>query len=111
MSVSSQELLYGSKEAGVGTSSQIFDSNNEILPSSKEILGSRKDTRAYERLDTNVFQRTSLKDKSLIKNPKNVIRGSEKVVVQKEGQQPCGSSINLHKCQKKAINPQRPTLP
>ncbi|MBW0550464.1 hypothetical protein O181_090179 [Austropuccinia psidii MF-1] len=37
-----QELAYGSKEEGVGTSSQLVDRENELLPSSKEILGSRK---------------------------------------------------------------------
>ncbi|MBW0498848.1 hypothetical protein O181_038563 [Austropuccinia psidii MF-1] len=40
--VSVQELVYGSKAAGVGASSQVVDRDNEHLSSSKEALGPRK---------------------------------------------------------------------
>ncbi|MBW0569358.1 hypothetical protein O181_109073 [Austropuccinia psidii MF-1] len=42
--VSVQELVYGSKAEGVGTSSQLKDMDNELLNGSEEALGPRKDT-------------------------------------------------------------------
>ncbi|MBW0585990.1 hypothetical protein O181_125705 [Austropuccinia psidii MF-1] len=48
--VSVQELVYGRKAAGVGTSAQIVHRDNELLPSSEKALGPRKDTRASEGL-------------------------------------------------------------
>ncbi|MBW0547962.1 hypothetical protein O181_087677 [Austropuccinia psidii MF-1] len=59
--VSVQELLYGGKAAGVGTSFKLVDRGNELLTSSKEDFGPRKDKRPYEGLDTHVLQRKSLK--------------------------------------------------
>ncbi|MBW0461230.1 hypothetical protein O181_000945 [Austropuccinia psidii MF-1] len=58
--VSVQELVYGSKEAGVGTSSKSLDRQNELLPSSEEVHQPQKDIGPSEGLDTHVLQRTSL---------------------------------------------------
>ncbi|MBW0468072.1 hypothetical protein O181_007787 [Austropuccinia psidii MF-1] len=50
--VSVQELVYGGKEAGVGTSAQIFDMENELLPSKdqKKELAQKKDKSTVEAL-------------------------------------------------------------
>ncbi|MBW0506501.1 hypothetical protein O181_046216 [Austropuccinia psidii MF-1] len=65
--------------------------DNKLLHPSKEILGPRKDTGTSERLDTNVFERNSITDKSLVKKPENIIRRSE------ERQNPSRSSQSLCK--------------
>ncbi|MBW0480438.1 hypothetical protein O181_020153 [Austropuccinia psidii MF-1] len=72
--VSVQELVYGGKKAGVGTSAKSLNRNNELL-----------------------YSRTSPIDKSLAENPKHVIRGPEEEVVPGKGKQPCGSYPSLHK--------------
>ncbi|MBW0592195.1 hypothetical protein O181_131910 [Austropuccinia psidii MF-1] len=64
--VSVQEMVYGSKAAGVGTSSKSLNRNNELLSSSEEAHGTRKDRRTYEGLETHVLQWTSPTDKSLV---------------------------------------------
>ncbi|MBW0535655.1 hypothetical protein O181_075370 [Austropuccinia psidii MF-1] len=95
--VSVQELVYGSKAAGVGASSKSFDGYNELISSSKEVHGPRKDREPSEGLKNHVLQRTSPTDKSLVEKPKNFIRVPEEKVGPKKGQQPCGSSPSLHK--------------
>ncbi|MBW0570521.1 hypothetical protein O181_110236 [Austropuccinia psidii MF-1] len=95
--VSAQELLYGSKAAGVGNSSMSLDSNNELLSSSEEVHGPRKYRRTSEGLDTNVLQGKGPTDKSLVEKPKHVVRGPEEEVGPTKVQQPSGSSPSLHK--------------
>ncbi|MBW0585911.1 hypothetical protein O181_125626 [Austropuccinia psidii MF-1] len=94
--VSVQELVYGHKTARVGTSPKSLDRHNELLSSSEEVHGARKDRRTSEGLDTNVLQRTSPTDKSLVEKPKYVIRGSEEEVGPRQGKQPSGSSPSIH---------------
>ncbi|MBW0533081.1 hypothetical protein O181_072796 [Austropuccinia psidii MF-1] len=89
--VTVQELVYGSKAAGVGTSSKSLDRHNEPLPSSEEVHGPRKDRRTSEGLDTHVLQSTSPTDKRLVERPNHVVRGPRK------GQQHIGNSPSLHK--------------
>ncbi|MBW0566529.1 hypothetical protein O181_106244 [Austropuccinia psidii MF-1] len=86
--VSVQELIYGSKASGVGTSSKSLDRQNELLSSSEEVHGPRKYTRSYEGLDTHVFQGTSSTNKSFVENPKHAVRGPEEEVGPRKGQQP-----------------------
>ncbi|MBW0585563.1 hypothetical protein O181_125278 [Austropuccinia psidii MF-1] len=62
--VSVQELVYGGKAAGVGTSAKSLDRKNKLLSSSEEVHGPRKDRRTSEGLDTHLLQGTSPKDKS-----------------------------------------------
>ncbi|MBW0509278.1 hypothetical protein O181_048993 [Austropuccinia psidii MF-1] len=95
--VSVQELVYGSKAAGVGTYSNSFDRHTELFSSSEEFYGPRKDRRTSERLDTHFLQGTSPTDKSLVEKPKHVFRGPEEEVGPRKGQQPSGNSPNLHK--------------
>ncbi|MBW0580149.1 hypothetical protein O181_119864 [Austropuccinia psidii MF-1] len=98
--VSVQELVYGGKAAGVGTSSKSLNRNNEILSSSEEVHGPKKYRRSSEGLDTHALQGTSPKDKSFVEKPKHVVRGSEEEVCQRKVKQPSGSSPSLqkHKC-------------
>ncbi|MBW0515045.1 hypothetical protein O181_054760 [Austropuccinia psidii MF-1] len=95
--VSIQELVYGGKAAGVGTSAKSLDMHNELISSSEEVHGPRKDRGSSEGLDTHVLQRTSPTDKSLVEKPKHVVRGPEEEVSQRKGQQPSGSSPSLQK--------------
>ncbi|MBW0532966.1 hypothetical protein O181_072681 [Austropuccinia psidii MF-1] len=95
--VSVQELVYGGKAAGVGTSTKSLDRHNELIHSSEEVHGPRKYRRTSEGLDTHVFQGTSPTDKSLVEKLKHVIRGPEEEVGPREGQQPIGNSPSLHK--------------
>ncbi|MBW0589065.1 hypothetical protein O181_128780 [Austropuccinia psidii MF-1] len=95
--VSVQELVYGRKTARVETSFKSLDRHHELLSSSKEVHGARKDRRASEGLETNVLQRTSPTDKSLVEKPKHVISGSERKVGPRQGKQPSGSSQSIHK--------------
>ncbi|MBW0565952.1 hypothetical protein O181_105667 [Austropuccinia psidii MF-1] len=94
--VSVQELVYGRKTARVGTSPKSLDRHNELFSSSEEGCGARKDRRTSEGLDTNVLQRTSPTDKSLVEKPKYVIRGSEEKAGPRQGKQPSGSSPSIH---------------
>ncbi|MBW0532401.1 hypothetical protein O181_072116 [Austropuccinia psidii MF-1] len=64
--VSVQELVYGRKKARVGTSPKSLDRHHELISSSEEIHGSRKDRGTSEGLETNLLQRTSPTDKSLV---------------------------------------------
>ncbi|MBW0556024.1 hypothetical protein O181_095739 [Austropuccinia psidii MF-1] len=48
--VSIQELVYGGKAAGVGTSSKSLDRHNELISSSEEVHGPRKDRGSSEGL-------------------------------------------------------------
>ncbi|MBW0476236.1 hypothetical protein O181_015951 [Austropuccinia psidii MF-1] len=59
--VSVQELVYGGKEIGVGTSSKPLVRDSELLSSSEEVHGPREDLRPSEGLDTHVLQTTSPK--------------------------------------------------
>ncbi|MBW0508451.1 hypothetical protein O181_048166 [Austropuccinia psidii MF-1] len=45
--VSVQELFYGCKPEGVGTSAKLVDRDNELLPSSKEALGPRTKQKTF----------------------------------------------------------------
>ncbi|MBW0498110.1 hypothetical protein O181_037825 [Austropuccinia psidii MF-1] len=95
--VSVQELVYGSKAAGVGTSAKSLDRRNELLSSSEEVHGTRKDRSTSQGLDTHVLQGTSPTDKSLVEKTKHVFRGPGEEVGPREEQQPSGSSPSLHK--------------
>ncbi|MBW0470696.1 hypothetical protein O181_010411 [Austropuccinia psidii MF-1] len=95
--VSVQELVYGGKAAGVGTSSKSLNRNNKLLSSSEEFHGPRKDRRYSKGLHTHVLQGTSTADKRLTENPKHVVRGPEEEVGSRKGQQPSGSSPILPK--------------
>ncbi|MBW0478595.1 hypothetical protein O181_018310 [Austropuccinia psidii MF-1] len=92
--VSVQELVYGSKATGVGTSENFLDRHNELLSSSNEFHGPRKDRGSSEGFDTHFLQRTSPTDKSLVEKPKHFVRGPEKIVGPKEGKQSSGISLN-----------------
>ncbi|MBW0584836.1 hypothetical protein O181_124551 [Austropuccinia psidii MF-1] len=94
--VSVRKLVYGRQTARVGTSPKCLDRHHELISSSEEVHGARKKRGTSEGLDTHVLQRTSLKDKSLVEKPKNVIRGSEEEVGPRQGQHPCGSSPRIH---------------
>ncbi|MBW0553162.1 hypothetical protein O181_092877 [Austropuccinia psidii MF-1] len=95
--ISAQELVYGGKAAGVGTSAKSWDRHNELLSSSEEIDGPRKDRRTSAGLDTHFLQRKSPTDKSLAERPEHVVRGPEVEVGPRKRQQPSGSSSSLHK--------------
>ncbi|MBW0543322.1 hypothetical protein O181_083037 [Austropuccinia psidii MF-1] len=95
--VSVKKLVYGSKAAGVGTSSKYLDRHNELLSTSEEFHGPRKNRRTSEGLDTHVLQETSPIDESLVEKPKHVVRGPEEAVGPRKGKQPSGSSPSLHK--------------
>ncbi|MBW0568613.1 hypothetical protein O181_108328 [Austropuccinia psidii MF-1] len=86
--VSIQELVYGGKESGVGTSSKSLDRHNELISSSEEVHGPRKDRGSPEGLDTHVLKRTSPKDKSLVEKPKYAFRGPEEEVGPRKGLKP-----------------------
>ncbi|MBW0463337.1 hypothetical protein O181_003052 [Austropuccinia psidii MF-1] len=91
-----QELAYGSKAAGVGTSAKSLDRNNELISPSEEVHGPRNNRGSSEGLDTHVLQRTSPTDKSLVEKPKHVVRGPEEVGIRK-GKQTSWNSQILHK--------------
>ncbi|MBW0472141.1 hypothetical protein O181_011856 [Austropuccinia psidii MF-1] len=95
--VSVQELVYGGKAAGVGTSDKSLDRNNELLSSSEEVHGPRKDRRTSEGWETHVLQGKSPTDKSWVEKPKHFVRGPEEEVGPRKVQQPSGSSPSLHK--------------
>ncbi|MBW0533861.1 hypothetical protein O181_073576 [Austropuccinia psidii MF-1] len=94
-----QELVYGGKEARVGTPPNSLDRHHELISLSEKVHGARKDRGTSEGLDTHTLQRKTPTDKSLVDKPKPVIRGTEEEVVPKEGKQPSGSSPSLHKQQ------------
>ncbi|MBW0470707.1 hypothetical protein O181_010422 [Austropuccinia psidii MF-1] len=95
--VSVQELVYGSKTKGVGTSAKSLDRHNELLSSRESVHGPRKDRGPSGGLDTHVLQRKSPTDKSLAEKPKHFVRGPEAEVGPREEQQLSGSSPSLHK--------------
>ncbi|MBW0572964.1 hypothetical protein O181_112679 [Austropuccinia psidii MF-1] len=95
--VSVQELVYGSKAAGVGTSTKYLDRKNELISLSEEVHGPRKDRGPSEGFETHVFQRTSPTVKILVERLKHFVRGPEEEVGPRKGQQPCGSSSSLQK--------------
>ncbi|MBW0556315.1 hypothetical protein O181_096030 [Austropuccinia psidii MF-1] len=95
--VSIQELVYGGKEARVGTPPKSLDRNHELISSSEKVHGARKDRGTSEGLDTNVLKRKIPTDNSFVEKPKHVIRGPEEEVGPREGKQPSGSSPSLHK--------------
>ncbi|MBW0503307.1 hypothetical protein O181_043022 [Austropuccinia psidii MF-1] len=112
--VSVQELVYGSKEAGVGTSSKSLDRYNELIYSSEEAHGPRKDRGSSEGVDTHVLQRTSPKDKSLIEKTKACFQRTRRRSWPKERRKaqwklpkPPQETIRLNKCQKRLSKPQR----
>ncbi|MBW0562069.1 hypothetical protein O181_101784 [Austropuccinia psidii MF-1] len=75
--VSGQELVYGFKAAGVGTSAKSLDRHHELISSSEEAHQSRKHRRTSEGLDTHVLQGTSPTDQRLVEKPKHVVRGPD----------------------------------
>ncbi|MBW0509422.1 hypothetical protein O181_049137 [Austropuccinia psidii MF-1] len=95
--VSEQELVYGGKAAGVGTSAKSLVMQNKLLSSSENVHGPRKGRRTSEGLDTHVLEGKSPTDKSLVEKPKHFVRGPEEEVSPRKGQQPSGSSTSLHK--------------
>ncbi|MBW0576585.1 hypothetical protein O181_116300 [Austropuccinia psidii MF-1] len=95
--VSVQELVYGRKAEGVGTSAKSLDRHNEIISSSEEAHGPRKDREPSEWFDTHLLQRTGPTDTSLVEKPKHFVRGPEEEVGPRKGEQRCGSSSSLHK--------------
>ncbi|MBW0492300.1 hypothetical protein O181_032015 [Austropuccinia psidii MF-1] len=105
--VSVQELVYGGKAEGVGTSAKSLHKHNEFLSSSEEFHGPRKDRRTSEGLDTHVLQETSPTDTSLVQKLKHVVRGPQEEVGPRKGQQHNGSSPSLHKCQTRRSTFQR----
>ncbi|MBW0594208.1 hypothetical protein O181_133923, partial [Austropuccinia psidii MF-1] len=80
-----------------GNFCKVFDRHNELSASSEEVHGPRKDRRTFEGLNTHVLKGTSPTDKSLVEKPKHFVRGLEKEVGPKKGQQPSGSLPSLHK--------------
>ncbi|MBW0587313.1 hypothetical protein O181_127028 [Austropuccinia psidii MF-1] len=78
--VSEQELVYGSKGAGVGTSSKPLDRVNQLSSSIKKVLGPKKERGPSGGLEIHVLQRTSPKVKSCIEKPKHFDRGPEERV-------------------------------
>ncbi|MBW0461990.1 hypothetical protein O181_001705 [Austropuccinia psidii MF-1] len=108
--VSVQDLVHGGKKARMETSSKPLDGDNELIYSIEGALRPIRDRGPSERLDSNFCQRESQTDKIPFGKPKNIIRGSEKVVGPKEGKKPCGSSSSLlKKQQKREREPQRTT--
>ncbi|MBW0569408.1 hypothetical protein O181_109123 [Austropuccinia psidii MF-1] len=97
ITVSIQELVYGCKAAGVGTSAKSLDRHNKLMSLSEEIHGSKKDRGSSEGLDTHFLQRTSPTHKILVEKPKHVVRVPEEEFGPRKGQQPSGSSPSLHK--------------
>ncbi|MBW0577572.1 hypothetical protein O181_117287 [Austropuccinia psidii MF-1] len=95
--VSVQELVYGSKAAGVGTSAKSLDRHNELMSSSQEVHGTRKKRGPSEGFNTHVLQRTSPTDQSLVEKPKHFFRGPEEEVGPRKRQQLCVSSPSLQK--------------
>ncbi|MBW0509176.1 hypothetical protein O181_048891 [Austropuccinia psidii MF-1] len=95
--VSLQELVYDSKAAGLGTSTNSLDRNNELISSSEEVHGPRKNRGPSEGFDTHVSQRTSPTDKILVEKPKHFVRGPEEEVGPRKEPKPFGSSPSLHK--------------
>ncbi|MBW0498686.1 hypothetical protein O181_038401 [Austropuccinia psidii MF-1] len=81
--VSIQELVYGGKEAGVGTSSKSLDRHNELISSSEEAHGPRKYRGSSEGLDTYFLQRTSPTDKSLVKTQSILSEDQKRKLAQK----------------------------
>ncbi|MBW0508757.1 hypothetical protein O181_048472 [Austropuccinia psidii MF-1] len=92
---------------GVGTSAKSLDRHNELISSSEEVHGPTEYREYFAQLDTHVLQRTSPIDKSLLENPKHVVRGPEEEVGPRKGQNIHGSSPSLNRCQTRAIKPQR----
>ncbi|MBW0464129.1 hypothetical protein O181_003844 [Austropuccinia psidii MF-1] len=60
------------------TYSKLVDRKNKLLPPIKENIASRKDTRASERLGTNVLQMTGPKDIRFVEKPKNLSQAQRK---------------------------------
>ncbi|MBW0537924.1 hypothetical protein O181_077639 [Austropuccinia psidii MF-1] len=86
--ISVQELVYGSKNARVGTSRKSLDRHHELISSSEEVHGARKNRGASDGLDTHVLQRTSPTDKNLVEKPEHFIRGPEDKIGPSKGKQP-----------------------
>ncbi|MBW0593446.1 hypothetical protein O181_133161 [Austropuccinia psidii MF-1] len=75
--VSIQELVYGSKSAGVGTSATSLDRHNKLISLNGGGQGPRKDRGPSEGSDTHVLQRKSPTNRRLIAKPKHFFRGPE----------------------------------
>ncbi|MBW0533026.1 hypothetical protein O181_072741 [Austropuccinia psidii MF-1] len=110
--VSVQELVYGGKAEGLGTSSKSLDRLNELLSSGEEVHGPSKERRTSEGLDTHVMQGTSPTDESLVEKSKHVVRGPEEEVSPKERKtahwklpKPPQEKIHHSKCQTSTRKP------
>ncbi|MBW0509689.1 hypothetical protein O181_049404 [Austropuccinia psidii MF-1] len=75
--VSVQQLVYGSKATGVGTSSKFLKRHNELSSSNKEAHGPRRYRGFSDGLDTHFLQRTSPTDKILVEKPKYFVKRPE----------------------------------
>ncbi|MBW0543089.1 hypothetical protein O181_082804 [Austropuccinia psidii MF-1] len=86
--VSVEELVYGSKAEGVGTSSKSLDRQNQLIYQVEEVHGPRKERGSSGGLDTHVLQRTSLTDKSLVENQSILSEDQKKKLAQGKGNSP-----------------------
>ncbi|MBW0539953.1 hypothetical protein O181_079668 [Austropuccinia psidii MF-1] len=112
--VSIQELVYGGKAAGFGTSAKSLDRHNELITSSQEFHGPRKDRESSEGLDTHVLQRTSPTDKSFFLKYKACCQRTrrrswlkERTIAQWKLPKPPQAKIHLNKFQTRERKPQR----
>ncbi|MBW0512951.1 hypothetical protein O181_052666 [Austropuccinia psidii MF-1] len=86
--VSIQELVYGSKAGGVGTSSKSLDRKNELISSSREVHGPRKDRGSSEGLVSHVLPETSPTDKSLVEKKSMLSEDENKKLAQVKDNSP-----------------------
>ncbi|MBW0518458.1 hypothetical protein O181_058173 [Austropuccinia psidii MF-1] len=77
--VSVQELVHGSKETRVETSSNNPVKENELISSRNGVLRTRKDRGTCKSLECNDCEWESPTNKSLVQNPNHFVRESEEV--------------------------------
>ncbi|MBW0494047.1 hypothetical protein O181_033762, partial [Austropuccinia psidii MF-1] len=83
-----QELVYGVKEAGVGTSAKSLDSENELLSSSEEVCGPRKDRRTSEGLAPMSFKGQVQQIKAWLKTQSMLSEDQKKKMAQGKDNSP-----------------------
>ncbi|MBW0569001.1 hypothetical protein O181_108716 [Austropuccinia psidii MF-1] len=81
--ISVQELVSGRKEEGVGSSSKPSDKENELTSSSDKALRTRRYRGPSKRLDSNICQRESPKDKILVKKQRILLEDQKKLAQNK----------------------------
>ncbi|MBW0462060.1 hypothetical protein O181_001775 [Austropuccinia psidii MF-1] len=86
--VSLQELVYGRKEEGAGTSSKPLDRDNELISLGEKALRGRKDRGPYERLGSNFCERESPIDRNLVQKSKNLSEDTKRYLAQKNYNSP-----------------------